>query len=138
MLHDTTRHEPLQDIAWDATRVRDCIAWIVDDTERRFTPDGYWPVHPLDSEDLQSLSTSLYYGACGVFWALRYLHDVGAAHLRRGDLLQTATLLQRNHAWLGEQAEAEAASFLMGETPIRLLDYGQRPDEQTAARLAGL
>lgn len=138
MLHDPTRHEPLQNIAWDETRVRDCIAQIVDDTEQRFTPEGYWPVHPLDSEDLQSLSTSLYYGACGVFWALRYLHDVGAAQLQRGDLLDTATLLARNHAWLGEQAETERASFLMGETPIRLLDYGLRPVEQTAARLASL
>lgn len=141
MLHDLSRHEPLLDTAWDEARVRDCIARIVHDTESRFSPQAYWPVHPLDSSDdgpTRRPSTSLYWGACGVWWALHYLQALGAVRLKRTDLIDSKTLLQHNRSELGDQADAERASFLMGETPIRLLEFGLRPDEQTARQLAKL
>ena len=54
----------------------------------------------------------------------------------RGDALDT--LLMRNRAWLGETAEREPASYLMGDTPILLLAHGQHPSTERAERLAGL
>jgi hypothetical protein len=73
MLFDPARHAPLQAIAWDEVRVRASIGHIVDDAESRFTPQGWWPPHPRDlepGEDPNQAATSLYYGACGVAWAL--------------------------------------------------------------------
>ena len=60
------------------------IATIVADTESRFSADTFWPIHPLDADDGDTAPVyPLYYGACGVIWALRYLHDVGAATATR-------------------------------------------------------
>ena len=143
MLFDTARHEPLQEIPWDKDRVRDSIGQIVADAEARFTPQGWWPPHPLDldpSEDARQPATPLYYGACGVVWALHYLHDVGAVHLQRDyrEPALMADLRARNNAWLGDDEAAQAGSFMMGELPIRLLEHAAQPLPATAERLVEL
>lgn len=140
-LWDPARHEALSAAAWDEARVRACIRHIVAETEARFSPDTWWPMHPLDAEpgeDLNAPATPLYYGACGVVWALHYLQDLGAVQLQRSYHGLAAELLARNRAWLGDSAEKEAASYLMGETPIRLLQFGATADEGVAERLAAL
>ena len=143
MLFDPARHEPLQAIPWDEGRVRTWISLIAADTEARFTPQGWWPPHPRDlepGEDATQPATPLYYGACGVVWALHYLQDVGAVRLQRNyrepDLL--ADILVRNSAWLGDDAAAQAGAFMMGELPIRLLEHAAQPLAATADRLAEL
>ena len=90
MLYEPSRHETLRPIRWDENAVRRTIERIVADTEARFSADRYWPIHPLDAQDAApagQFETSLYDGACGVFWALHYLEAVGAcravAALRR-------------------------------------------------------
>ena len=143
MLFDSARHEPLQAIPWDKDRVRDSIGQIVADAEARFTPQGWWPPHPLDldpSEDARQPATPLYYGACGVVWALHYLHDVGAVHLQRDyrEPALMADLRARNNAWLGDDEAAQAGSFMMGELPIRLLEHAAQPLPATAERLVEL
>lgn len=141
MLFDPTRHEALQLLPWDETRVRAFIQHIVADTEARFSPDRYWPMHPRDldaGDDPAQLCTPLYHGACGVIWALHYLQDVGAARLSRRYDDALDTLLMRNRAWLGETAEREQASYLMGDTPILLLAQGQHPSTERAERVAAL
>ena len=55
------------------------------DTEAQGGPGRWWPAHPRDVEpgdDTRVPSTSLYFGAAGMAWALRYLHDVGATPRR--------------------------------------------------------
>lgn len=143
MLFDPARHEQLQAITWDEDRVRACIAKIAADAEARFTPQAWWPPHPLDvdpGEDAKQPATPLYYGACGVVWALHYLQDVGAVRLQRSyrEAAWMADLLARNDAWLGDDAAAQAGSFMMGELPIRLLEHAVRPQAATADRLAAL
>jgi len=143
MLFDSARHEPLQEIPWDKDRVRDSIGQIVADAEARFTPQGWWPPHPLDldpSEDARQPATPLYYGACGVVWALHYLHDVGAVHLQRDyrEPALMADLRARNNAWLGDDEAAQAGSFMMGELPIRLIEHAAQPLPATAERLVEL
>ena len=50
MLYDPTRHEALRPVPWNEDRAREVIERIVSDTERHFSPDRYWPIHPRDIE----------------------------------------------------------------------------------------
>lgn len=141
MLYDPARHEALQPIAWDANQVRETIKRIIGDTESRFSPSRYWPVHPRDvdgNDDSNQLTTPLYYGACGVIWALHYLQAVGAAQLSRSYVDDLDSLLTQNRTWLGSSASRELASYLMGDTPILMLAYGHHPTADLADRLAAL
>ncbi len=141
MLFNPTRHEPLQDIAWEPARVHEAIATIVRNTEAQATLKGWWPPHPRDldtGDDPGQPFTTLNHGAVGVCWGLHHLQDLGAATLAHDYLGRADELLALNRAALGAQAEAERASYLMGETPIRLWTYGAQPDAATADRLAEL
>ncbi|HRP28054.1 MAG TPA: LanC-like protein [Burkholderiaceae bacterium] len=141
MLHEPDRHEALRSIAWDAARARAVIARIVADTEARFSPQRYWPAHPLDldpGDDAASIATPLYFGAAGVMWALDYLQAVGAAALGGDPLADPDTLLERNREWLNSAGSRDFASYLMGDTPILLMAYGRQPGAGLADRLATL
>jgi Lanthionine synthetase C-like protein len=135
MLYDPARHEALQAIPWDEATVRAAIERIVGDTERRFSPGHYWPLHPRDvggNMDPTQPATGLYFGAAGVIWALHFLQSVGAAKLTRRYGNELDTLLLRNRAALQAFGDdGEAASYLMGDTPILMLAQGDAP---TAAR----
>ena len=140
-LYDPTRHEALQAIRWDEARVRAAIERIVADTESSFSPDRYWALHPRDvdgDEDPQQPATGLYYGACGVVWALQYLQSVGAARLSRhyGDTLDT--LLLRNRETLQSFDSQDFVSYFMGDTPILMLAQGDAPTAARADALAAL
>ena len=127
-LFDPSRHEPLRATPWDEDRVRATVARIVEDCERRFTPERFWPPHPRDSTGQlapDAFGTSLYDGACGVIWALHYLEARGAVRLSRDYRDHLDLLLARNRAELGD-AERRA-SLLNGEVPIRLLQHGRGP-----------
>ena len=127
MLFDATRHEPLHpELRWSADEARAAIAQIVQDAEARFDAERYWPVHPQDAvsnKDLKSISTCLYYGACGMFWGLHYLQDCGAVKLQRNyrDGPGMKLLLKRNRAWLGKSAKREQAAYLMAHTEVPIL-----------------
>lgn len=124
MLYDPSRHEPLRPIAWDEEAARQMIAQIVDDAETRFTPDGYWPPHPRDlaaNDPPDQPFTPLYFGACGVVWALHYLQDLGAVQLRRNYLPFLDAMQQRNRAWLAPDVPKASASYLMGDTPFAMM-----------------
>lgn len=139
MLHDPARHEALRAPPWDDARARDAIERIVRDTESRFSPETYWPMHPLDvdpSDDPAAIPTPLYFGATGVMWALRYLQAVGAAALARDPIPDEALLLARNRDWLAKSGPR--ASYLMGDTPIQLMRYGRRATAEGADELAAL
>ena len=139
-LHDPARHEALQLLEWDEGAARDAISRIVADTEARFSPDGYWPIHPRDLEGYEKPEpfTPLYHGACGVVWALHYLQDVGAATLTRGYLGELDNLLAHNRKWLSAVDVPTQSSYLMGDTPFELMAFGHLPDAAGADRLAAL
>src|SRR5215469_8944048 len=50
MVFDETRHGPLLALPWSAQRAQATIARIVDETEARFRPGEWWPLHPKDVE----------------------------------------------------------------------------------------
>jgi lantibiotic modifying enzyme len=141
MLFDPARHEGLLALRWSEGEARVAIERIVADTEARFVEGRYWPPHPLDCDDdadRDRIATSLYDGACGVFWALHYLEALGTVRLRRNYLAGLDQLLERNRARLGKSAERERASFLMGDTPIRVLSFGAKQTIDDEHALAGL
>ena len=81
MLFDPARHEALRAPPWDEQHARRALEWIVRDAEARYAAGRWWPTHPRDldpGEDPARVSTTLYFGAAGVVWTLRYLRAVGA------------------------------------------------------------
>ena len=139
MLHDPARHEPLAAIAWDEARARGAVAHIVRRTEARFSPDDYWPLHPRDVAGADAAPAyPLYHGAAGVIWALQYLAATGAATLQRDYRPFIAPLLQRNRDWLRSFGCTFDASYLMGDTGIRLLQFRMVASTATADTLAAL
>ena len=141
MLHDPARHEPLRDITWSAGRARTAIAWIVADTEARFVPGAGWPPHPKDldsGDDPRQPATPLYHGAAGVVWALRYLQDAGATPRASRWHDELEPLRQRNRTWLAGAGSDAFGSYLMGDTPIRLMQHADEPTAAHADELAGL
>lgn len=141
MLHDPDRHEALLPLQWDEPRVRRAIEQIAADAVACFSSERYWPLHPLDVEseaDRQRIATPLYFGAAGMFWALRYLRDVGAVAPGRDPPFDWQRLLQRSREWLASCGSDDFASYLMGDTPVLLMAYGDEPSTETADRLAAL
>jgi hypothetical protein len=141
MLHDPARHHPLRQIPWNEARVRAAIERIVLDAEAHFSEDSYWPLHPLDQTGRNPpghVETSLYDGACGVMWALHYLQAIGAATLARSHVAEFDRLLARDRAGRGESEERNRASFLVGETPVRMMAYGEAQTVELEAALAAL
>jgi hypothetical protein len=141
MLYDPVRHEALRPLAWDADMALHAIQHIVHDTEACYSDDQYWPLHPADRQganDARTYETSLYDGACGVFWGLEYLQAAGAVRLQRSYAAGQAALLARNRVILAEAVERKRASYLLGDTPIHMLAFGQSPSESTQATLEAL
>lgn len=132
MLFDPNRHETLTPIEWDQSLALEAIRRIVRDTETRFSREAYWPIHPQDRQgdsDVRTYETSLYDGACGVVWALEYLQALGAVHLSGSYTGLCPELLARNRVLLGDAAERNRASYLLGDTSIHLLEFGQGQTE---------
>jgi hypothetical protein len=141
MLYEPARHEALLPAQWDESVVRQTIEWIVADTEARFSEERYWPLHPLDAHGAHEpgqFETSLYDGACGVIWALHYLEGVGACALSRRYCALLERLLVDNRRALGARVEESRASFLVGDTPIEMMAFGEAPTAARASVLADL
>jgi Lanthionine synthetase C-like protein len=141
VLYESARHEPLRLRAWDEHQVRAAIARIVTDTESRYTESRYWPLHPLDRHPgnlTKEFETPLYDGACGVIWALHYLQAVGAVTLSRNYAAGLDRLLVRNRAGLGKSVERDRASFLLGDTPIRMMAFAGTPTPRRERALDAL
>lgn len=137
MLFSPDRHEPLGSTAWSETKARDAIAQIVQNTHSSFSPRRYWPTHPLDTPKT-SPQHMLYWGACGVLWALRYLEKMGATPSGRDYTRYVAPLVARNKTSMGQGKAAAFGAYLMGDTSIQMLHYWQQPTEATANEIARL
>ena len=135
MLHDPTRHEACTAVPWSEALARAAIAQIVADTEAHFRPGIGWPMHPRDREPgddptLQAFH-ALYHGSCGVIWALQHLQALGAVRLQNDYRAFTEGLLPLNRIARGADADIERASYLMGETPILMLQHALKPKDET-------
>jgi hypothetical protein len=141
MLYDPARHEPLRPFAWNESEARTAIADIVADTESRFSADKYWPLHPLDRVGRpasRQFETPMYEGAAGVFWALHYLEALGATKLSRSYATELDRLLVVNRSLLGDSVEQYRASFILGDTPILMMSFGDAPTGELERELDAL
>ena len=111
------------------------------DTEARFSPQAYWPLSPRDADgDDTAPMYDLYFGACGVIWALDYLRAVGAATLERDytDALEPLRALNQASLEKARLADGPSASYLCGDTGILMVEQALRPAATTSARLEAL
>jgi hypothetical protein len=143
MLFQPDRHEQLTSPSWDESLARKTIEHIVRDTHERFSQASFWPVHPKDidpSDDPSQPAWPLYFGAAGVIWAIHYLQELGAVdrdHQRRYD--DSLDLIRvRNREWLSGIPSDERAAYLMGDTPVLLMQEGMQPSEARENELAQL
>ena len=127
MLFDPARHEPCTSTAWSESRARDAIEHIVRDAEARFSPERLWPIHPRDAGPGDDVSgagfTPLYFGACGVFWALQHLQSLGAATLERSYEPFVEPLLSLNRTIsnlesLTRKLSDQPSAVLLPSTPV--------------------
>jgi hypothetical protein len=135
-LFDPARHEPLADISWDASRVREAIRSIAHDALRRFEPGLGWPTHALDEPDLpDERFWMLYMGAGGVLLGLHTLRRAGAIDggLQGLDALVPA-LVVNNRATTDRWGHG-TASYLMGDSGLLLLQWALNRDPAVADRL---
>ncbi|HKP66907.1 MAG TPA: lanthionine synthetase LanC family protein, partial [Casimicrobiaceae bacterium] len=138
MLHDPSRHQSLLERRWDEDYVREAIGRIVADTEANFSAETFWPMHPRDVDDGDNAPAwPLYHGASGVIWALDYLQALGAITLARDYAPFVETVRMRIGEWLATFG-GNASSYLMGELPSLMLDYGMRRQGETLDELATL
>ena len=141
MLFEPARHEPLVAQPWSEPRAREAIDWIVRETNAALTPSRYWPTHLKDLEpgdDPAALSTTLYFGAAGVLWALRYLQALGACGATVADRVDLTQLRDDNRTWLRTQGVEDFGSYLMGDLPIDLMAWAAEPTAARADALAWL
>jgi lantibiotic modifying enzyme len=134
VIFDPQRHIARVPNTWDAERARAAIRAIVDDALERFDPDRFWPIHPLDEADFEP-STSLYFGAAGVLWALDHLRRAGAAEFGndfRGLLPRLLALNREEHA---ANPYPRHASLLCGDVGVLLLMARLAPDPAIADAL---
>jgi hypothetical protein len=96
-------------------------------------------VHPKDlapGDDPAQPSTSLYHGAAGVIWALRFLRAVDAVGTGGG--FDLALLRERNRAALIARGSDAFGSYLFSELPIEMMAWEDDRGDATAARLVVL
>jgi hypothetical protein len=104
---------PLAEAPWGAVAAQAAIDEILTDALTAYDAERLWPAHPLD-DGVRDGSTTLYFGAAGVFWALRTLgHDLAF------DLSQLAERNAREYASF--RSYPEHASLLMGDVGVLLL-----------------
>ena len=142
-LYETERHERLIETAWNEDCAHDAIDRIVTDTNRSFSADGLWPVHPMDRSPERAPDSIkyMYHGAAGVIWALNYLNETTAVALKRDYLPTVRQLIPRirkdmdKFPDLRKYMGAELASYLLGEAGILLLQWKLAPSEDLARQL---
>lgn len=124
-LYDPARHASLSETPWDAAAAQAAIDEILADARAAYDAERLWPAHPLD-DGVRDGSTTLYFGATGVFWALRYLGQP-----LEFDIVELARRNAREYASF--RSYPEHASLLMGDVSVLLLG-GER--ERLKQRIA--
>ena len=135
-LLEPDRHEGLAAPRWDEGAARHAVEAIASDCEDRFSPDGLWPPHPLDTEGERDSApfTMLYFGAAGVIWALDCLARRGLARPTERFASNLASLEALNVRQI-EPWGYGVESFLMGRSGVLLTHYRLRPSSEVANRL---
>jgi hypothetical protein len=134
MLYESERHEPLRDATWDAARAHAAVRAIVADMEHALGSGSAWPAHPLDEAgEGPAAQQTLYLGAAGALWAMRYLEQQGAVALR----VKPADLIERVYqSYLAAPDTGEVVpSYFLGEAGILLVHWRMTGSSAASDRL---
>lgn len=135
MLYGPERHEPLADDAWNEAAARAAIQRWVDSALTDFDPARGWRAHPReDGGPPGEPLAELYGGAGGAIWALEHLAEAGAVD-KRWDFRRFAAGLAAQQIAALADAQHGTASFLLGESGLRLLEWKLTRDAEVAQRL---
>jgi len=142
-LYDPDRHQALAGEPWRDDAARTAIARLMAEAWAAFSEDRLWPIHPLDvSPERAAAMKPLYYGAGGVFWALRRLAQAELGPQGR-DVRAIVADLPRRHdmdlagspgvgGYLGEAR----ASYQIGAAGMRMLAWTTAPSAALADEIA--
>jgi hypothetical protein len=136
-LFDPDLFEPLTEARWDEARVRDAVAAIVADADRRCRPKLLWPAEEWDAWQSPRPLKTLYTGAAGVAWALDALRRRGLAETRLDLPHVVARALEAWRARPGvlltiEQPTPAESSLFHGESGILTVLWLLEPDTTIA------
>jgi len=145
-LYEVERHERLIGTEWREDCAREAIDRIVSDANRSFSPEGLWPIHPIDRSPERPPDSIkyMYHGAAGVIWALNYLDETSAVALKHDYLPTVRQLIPRIRDDLAKYPEvrkymgAEPMSYLVGETGILFLQWKLAPSDDLARQLCNV
>jgi hypothetical protein len=135
VLYGPERHEPLAGETWSEGAARAAIERWVAAALTDFEPERGWRAHPReDGGPPGEPLCELYGGAGGAIWALEHLAQAGAVHKRWDFRGFVARLAEQQVAALADSQHG-TASFLIGESGLRLLAWKLTRDAAVAQRL---
>jgi hypothetical protein len=135
MLYGPEHHEPLAGDAWSEVAARSAIERWVAVALADFDPARRWRAHPReDGGPPGEPLAELYGGAGGAIRALEHLAQAGAIH-RRWDFRSFVTGLAVQQVAVLADSQHGTASFLIGESGLRLLEWKLTRDAAVAQRL---
>ena len=134
-LFDPSRHEPLAGQVWSESAARNAVTRIAAAACEAFDPALGWVPHPRDDGQATGQPQHHVYGGTGgAIWALRHLADVGAIKASLDFAPFVDGIAERHLTDLGQPPHG-TASFLIGESGLRLLEWKFQAREDTADRL---
>lgn len=125
------RHVPLRPLRWSVTEATAAIEEIVTDAIANLDHERFWPAHPLE-DGLPDGTTSLYFGASGIIWALDYLGRVGASKTSPDFRSVLPRLIETNKAEFARNAYSAHGSLLFGDLGTALLAMRLCPESAIA------
>lgn len=135
MLFGPERHEALAGAAWSEAAARAAIDQWTAAALADFDPARGWRAHPReDGGPPGEPLAEVYGGAGGAIWALEHLAQAGAIAKRWDFRDFVPGLAAQQVAALGDSQHG-TASFLLGESGLRLLEWKLTGDAAAAQRL---
>ena len=136
VLYGPDRHEPLAGDTWSEAAARTAIERWVTVALNDFDPARGWRAHPREDGGAPGEPLcELYGGAGGAIWALEHLAEAGAVP-KRWDFRNFVAGLAAQQVKALADSRHGTASFLIGESGLRLLEWKLTRDAAVARRLA--
>jgi Lanthionine synthetase C-like protein len=125
---EQSRHVPLRALRWDAADAAKAMEEIITDAIGHFSPERFWPAHPLD-EGCKDGNSSIYFGAAGVIWGLEYLTRAVAPDAGADFRPVLRSLLKKTWEEMATFGDyAQTGSLLFGDLGTALLIMRLTPE----------
>jgi Lanthionine synthetase C-like protein len=134
---EQSRHVPLRALRWDASNASKAMEEIIADALEHFSPERFWPAHPLD-DGCADGNSSIYFGAAGVIWGLEYLTRAVAPDAGADFRPVARWLLKKTWEEMATFGDyAQTGSLLFGDLGTALLIMRLAPEQVIADHIYG-